>query len=119
MTYTYKCSDCQFVTERIQPMADPLPDTVKCQKCGKDSEIVVSAPALSSAGLSNSPIDAVVGRDAEARWADIKHRQKIRNKIRQQSGEQGVRMTGRNEFAPIKGGRLLTVNAPNTGLKDE
>jgi hypothetical protein len=96
-------------------MKNPLPDVIKCGKCGKDSEIEVSAPAVLTAGMSNSPVDVVVGRDAEARWADIKRRQGLRNKVRQESGEQAVRMTGRNEFAPIKGGRLETVNAPNSG----
>ena len=118
-TYTYKC-ECGFVTEHIQSMKDELPETVKCQKCGKDSKIaVLSAPALGLSSMSNAPIDAIVGRDAETRWADINRRQELRNKVRQESGEQAVRMTGRNEFAPIKGGRLETVAAPNSGEEDK
>jgi hypothetical protein len=96
-------------------MKDPTPDVIKCGKCGKDSGIEIHAPAVLTGGMSNAPIDVVVGRDAEARWADIKRRQELRNKVRQDSGEQAVRMTGRNEFTPIKGGRLETVAAPNSG----
>lgn len=113
-TYSYKC-DCGFVTELIQPMKDPTPDTVKCGKCGADSKIEIFAPAVLTGGMSQAPIDVVIGRDAEARWADIRRRQDLRNKVRKDSGEQAVRMTGRNEFAPIKGGRLETVSAPNSG----
>lgn len=120
-TYSYKCQDteCGFVTELVQPMKDPTPDVVKCGKCGKDSGIEVTAAAILTGGMSNAPIDVVVGRDAEARWADIKRRQELRNKVRQNSGEHGVRMTGRNEFQPIKDGRLTTVNAPNSGTDED
>lgn len=121
-TYTYKCkdADCGFVTEHIQSMKDPLPDTIKCQKCGKDSEIaILTAPAVATSGMSNAPIDVVVGRDASARWADIAHRQELRNKVRRESGQEAVRMVGRNKFEAIPGAERVAVEAPNSGRDDD
>ena len=51
--------------------------------------------------MDNAPIDNLVGRDAEIRWNDIHHRQEVRDSVRQQTGEVGLTMTGRNEFKPV------------------
>jgi putative FmdB family regulatory protein len=117
MVYNFKCSECSFVVEVVQPMATATLEDRNCPRCNKITakHVFEGAPAVATSGMTHAPIDVAIGRDAEARWADIKRRQGLRNKVRQDSGEQAVQMTGRNEFAPIKGGRLETVAAPNSG----
>jgi len=116
MIYDFQCVVCKFVLEVIQPMQTATFEDRVCPRCGKNAKFMFDGgPAVATSGMSNAPIDVVVGRDAEARWSDIKRRQAIRDNVRQTSGEQAVRMTGRNEFEPIKGGRLATVVAPNSG----
>ncbi len=111
MIYDFRCQKCSCVRELIQSMKDPLPDKLPCIKpgCGGTCDRVIHVPMISQAGMSNEPFDVAVGRDAEVRWADIRRRQAIRNKVRKESGEQALVMTGRNEFAPIKGAKLGTV----------
>ncbi len=117
MHYDFKCNKCSCVRELIQPMSDSLPEKLPCIKPGCKGQCtqVVYAPAISHAGMSNEPFDVAVGRDAEVRWADIRRRQELRNKVRKESGEQALVMTGRNEFQPIKGAKLGPITTgPDT-----
>lgn len=112
--YEFKCEGCSLVQEIIMPMATATFEDRKCTKCKKKTaKHVLSAPNLATSGMSQAPIDVVIGRDAEARWADIRKRQAIREKVREASGEQAVSMTGRNEFQPIKGAERRFVKAGN------
>jgi|SRR5271157_402694 len=111
MRYDYRCQKCECVQEHIQPITNPLPDSLKCVRpgCKGRATIVITAPMISKSGMTHEPFDIAVGRDAEVRWADIHRRQAIRDKVRRESGQQALVMTGRNEFAPIKGAKLGTV----------
>jgi hypothetical protein len=111
MKYDFRCEKCECVQELVQSIKDPLPAKLKCKvkNCGGWAVQVIYAPAVSRVGMSNEPFDVAVGRDAEVRWADIRRRQALRDKVRKESGEQALVMTGRNEFAPIKGAKLGTV----------
>ena len=120
--YEYKCDSCGLVQELIQPWSQEHPKWKKCINCGsRANEAFIHGPAMihsDKAAANEVPFDVAVGRDAEARWADIKHRQKLRDKVRRESGAQGLTMTGRNEFQPIKDGKLEIVEVANGG-KDE
>jgi putative FmdB family regulatory protein len=119
MIYEFKCTDCGFVLEVIQSMQAATFEDRTCPKCGKSAKHMLEAPAVATSGMSNAPIDVVVGRDAEARWSDIRRRQALRDKVRKESGETAVSMTGRNEFSPIKSGRREFVKVLNDGLHDD
>jgi putative FmdB family regulatory protein len=111
MRYDFRCQKCELLVEHIQSIKDLLPEKLKCPRPGCDGKcvIVVSAPAIAHSGMTHEPFDVAVGRDAEARWADIRRRQDLRNKVRKESGEQALVMTGRNEFQPVKGAKLTPV----------
>lgn len=100
--YNFKCKECGTVRELVQPMANKLPDWLKCPKCGARAELVwQGAPAVLRGGSANASVDVVVGRDADARWADINKRQELRNKVRKDKSSLGLTATGRNEFQPL------------------
>lgn len=111
MKYDFRCQKCSCVQELIQSIKDPLPSKLKCKvkDCGGWAQQVIYAPALSRVGMSNEPFDVAVGRDAEVRWADIRRRQALRDKVRKESGSQALVMTGRNEFQPLKGAKLGAI----------
>lgn len=99
--YEYFCEKCNVVREHACAI-EKRPDSLPCPKCGEQvRQAIVTAPAVATSGMSQAPIDVVIGRDAEARWADIHRRQEMRDKVRQESGKEAVQMTGRNEFKPV------------------
>lgn len=111
MRYDFRCGKCAGITELVQPITSALPETIKCCRaiCGGDCTQVITAPMISRTGMTHEPFDIAVGRDAEARWADISRRQNIRNQVRKESGAQALVMTGRNEFTPRKGAKLGSI----------
>jgi putative FmdB family regulatory protein len=121
MIYNFKCTECGFNVEVVQPIATASFEDRNCPRCSKitATHVFEGAPAVATSGMSNAPLDVVVGRDASARWADIARRQEIRNDVRQKSGEEAVRMTGRNQFEAIPGAQRQAVTAPNSGRDDD
>lgn len=116
--YKYRCTnpECQVELEHVQSMSQPLPKVFHCTKCGTEAEFVVQgAPAFarSTETVSKAPIDAVIGADAEKRWARLRERQAVRNKVRKETGEQALTAIGRDEYQPMKGGHLDTVAIPD------
>jgi putative FmdB family regulatory protein len=111
MRYEFRCEKCKLVVEHLQSIKDPLPDKLKCPRpgCNGQCSLIITAPMISKSGMTHEPFDIAVGRDAEVRWADIHRRQNTRNKVRQESGEQALVMTGRNEFQPVKGAKLTPI----------
>lgn len=105
MIYKYKCEDpkCGVVDEKsisIKDFDSEIPS--KCPKCkGVSKYLFDGAPAVMTSGMSQAPLDVVIGRDATKRWEDIHRRQEQRDKVRKDSGETGLTQTGRNEFQPI------------------
>jgi putative FmdB family regulatory protein len=117
--YEFKCTSCGLLQEIIMPMNSATFENRTCTKCKSKTakHVFAGAPNVATSGMSTAPIDVVVGRDAEARWADIKKRQEIRNKARAESGAECLRMTGRNRFEGIRGARKIVVEAPDTRLQ--
>src|SRR5208337_3334661 len=114
--YEYRCDDCNVVMEHVSHV-EQRPKSMPCPKCGKPAaQAVVTAPAVATSGMSVAPLDVVIGRDAEARWCDIRRRQEMRDKVRQDSGKEAIQMTGRNEFKPIDK-QLQTVETPEPPLR--
>jgi putative FmdB family regulatory protein len=110
-TYEYLCEKCNVVREHVSHI-EQRPESLPCPKCGKPAyQAVLTAPAVATSGMSQAPLDVVIGRDAEARWSDIRRRQEDRDKVRRESGKEAVQMTGRNEFKPIDG-NLQFVETP-------
>jgi putative FmdB family regulatory protein len=97
-TYDYRCTECGAVQELVQSVHKELPKELKCPCGAKAEHVILRAPGVATSGMSQAPIDVVIGRDAEARWADIHRRQEIREQVRKEQGKQGLTMTGRNEF---------------------
>ena len=114
MIYHFKCEGCSFVQEVIQPANTATFEDRKCPRCGKATKHQFEgAPAVATSGMSQAPIDVIVGRDAAARWEDIGKRQALRNKARAaaglKEGDGAVRMTGRNQFEAIPDAKKVFV----------
>lgn len=101
--FEYRCSSCGLTEERLILGTRPAPPTDTCTRCGASSQKLdyPTRVALARSGMDNAPVDNLIGRDAERRWDDIHRRQEIRDKVRVDSGEAGLSMTGRNEFTPV------------------
>lgn len=101
--FEYKCSSCGLVGELYVPTGRTIPEKTACTRCHQDAiKKEVSTFSLQRSGMDNPPLDNLIGKDAEVRWNDIHHRQEIRDKVRKESGEVGLSMTGRNTFEPLK-----------------
>jgi putative FmdB family regulatory protein len=116
--YDFKCNneDCGVVQEVIQSVHDPLPEWKKCPACGCRASHVFSVVSISQANLEKQSFDALIGRDAEKRWENIRERQVKRDKVRQATGQENLTMTGFNEFKPLPADKKLTLVK---GLKQE
>lgn len=98
----YKCSSCVLMTEKLIPTEITPDPAIKCPRCGADATfITISRTALLTSNFQERTMDVEIGHDAATRWADINERQATRDKIRQQTGQVGLSMVGRNEFSPL------------------
>lgn len=99
----YKCPSCGVLSERIVPTSQTPDATIPCPKCGEASAFrpIPSSIGLLTDSFQEQKIDVAIGKDADRRWQDVEARQQIRDKVRRDSGRQGVSMVGRNEFVPI------------------
>ena len=43
--YTYQCSECGEIQEKIFPISD-FPDTVRCSQCGELARKIITPPAI-------------------------------------------------------------------------
>ena len=112
MTYEYQCQDekCQFVQELVLASYSDRPEWKKCPSCnGRAVQVILSAPAVSRQGSDTAPFDIAVGRDAAIRWENIHQRQAKRDKIRKESGAEGLTLTGFNEYKPLPADKKLTL----------
>ncbi len=117
--YEYKCEPCNAVTERVQSMHAPRPDTILCKYCGQEAKFAISLVSIPTAGMSNSPLDVSIGRDAEAKWARIHENTEIRNKVRRETNTQGLTATSPTTFAPIsRGQKALRTRVLDQVAKD-
>jgi putative FmdB family regulatory protein len=99
MTYEFKCGKCNIVLDHLCPIGKQ-PSYKKCPKCGARCEQVISAPAVLTGGMSNAPLDVVIGRDAEKRWDTVHRRQEVRDKVRSESGKRGLTKVGKDDYKP-------------------
>ncbi len=99
MIYEFRCGDCGLVLEHICPIGEQ-PSYKKCPKCGKHCKQTIFAPYVATSGMSQAPLDVIIGRDAEKRWDNIHQRQEARNKVRRESGKQGLTKVGKDEYKP-------------------
>ncbi len=99
MIYEFQC-DCGVVVEHIQPIQDDLPKYKVCPKCGGHALQAVTAAYVATSGMSQAPLDVVIGRDAEKRWDTIHRRQEVRDKVRKESGKRGLTKVGKDEYKP-------------------
>ena len=122
--YDYQCwiSDggcgIRFSVEHLTGQA---PRTYSCPMCGKEAKQQLQGFSLVHGKSSNkASVDVLIGRDAEEKWGRIYERKAVRDKIRQSAGTQALKATGRNDYQPIKGGRLEAVTVPESTVnKDE
>jgi putative FmdB family regulatory protein len=93
--YDYQCQSCGVVQEHIQSVHVDLPDTLKCPRCGKDSEhVILVAPGVATSGMQHMTQDVAIGKDADQRWNRIIDKKAARDKIRRESGKSGLEWTG-------------------------
>jgi len=99
----YKCSSCGVMIEKIIPTAQIPKESIPCTKCGESAAFqpIPTSVGLLTENFSEQKIDITIGKDANRRWQDISDRNELREKVRAQSGEVGLSMVGRNEFAPL------------------
>jgi len=92
--YDYQCQSCGVVHEHIQSVHVKLPDTLKCPACGKDSEhVILVAPGVATSGMQHMTQDVAIGKDSDKRWKGILDKKSQRDKIRRESGKQGLELT--------------------------
>lgn len=102
MRYTFICQNCEIAEEVVMPMSSAKFDPRICPYCGGRSvHKITGAPALATSTFTHQPLDVTIGRDANARWADIRRRQELRNQVRANSGEVGLTTTSGKEFRPL------------------
>lgn len=97
----YKCPDCGLLSEKVHLQAD-YPKTVECPRC-KGQAVVREMPssiALARSSMDNSPLDNLIGKDAESRWSGLAERQAQRDSIRVATNTQGLTAVGDN-YKPI------------------
>ena len=116
----YKCENCGLMTEKIIPTALTPPPFTNCARCGEDAafKAIPSSIGIMTDNFGQQKVDVMIGNDAERRWSDINSRQQIRDAVRQKTGQMGLSMVGRNEFAPLsQEGKELRTEV-NTTLTD-
>lgn len=115
----YKCPSCSLMTEKLIPTSDTPPPTTKCPRCGAEAEFKpISQTRLLTSNFQERTVDVEIGHDAATRWADISERQAKRDKVRQQTGQVGLSMVGRNDFAPLPESGKITRTGVNEALTE-
>lgn len=105
----YKCKSCGLMMEEILPINSTPPASMTCKRCGEQAEFksIPSSVGLLTENFSEQKVDVAIGKDAARRWQDISDRQAVRDRVREQSGQAGLSMVGRNEFAPLAEGEKV------------
>lgn len=101
----YKCPKCELKVEKILPISVTPWPTMPCPRVGCDGTAefltIPTSFNLGTENFSEKKVDVAIGKDANRRWEDLHNRQSLRDKVRQQSGQAGLSMVGRNEFVPL------------------
>ena len=123
--YNYQC----WVSEggcgikfSVEHLTGKAPQTFRCPMCGKEAKQQLHGFSIVHGKTmeKGASIDVVIGRDSEEKWSRIHERKIVRDKIRQSTGTQALKATGRSDYQPIKGGHLEAVTVPESTVnKDE
>ncbi len=97
MIYEFECHECGLILEHTCPMGEQ-PSYKKCPKCGVRCQQKIYAPYVATSGMSQAPLDVVIGKDAAKRWERIHERQEVRDKVRKESGKSGLTKVGKDEY---------------------
>ena len=133
-TYTFGCEDCNVEFERTLKMAEHL--SHPCPSCGQDSARVWDADSLAfsfqgqqTGSTANTGVhdndyptaDKVVGRDADARWAMINERERVKAEARRRGGTHAlIRHNHRDyiDYEPMTdGGRTARRNLAKVAIE--
>jgi putative FmdB family regulatory protein len=119
--FEYSCKECNVLIEKIYPSLEKSAEVLNCPRCGETRANRLSIPtsvSLSRSSMDNSPIDNVIGKDADARWQDIHNRQASRDVVRKETGSVGLSELSRGEFAPVTKENLETRVEVSKSLED-
>lgn len=99
----YRCPSCNLLDELIVHSSTESPATKKCSRCGADSALLQfpTSIALARSGMDNSPLDNLIGKDAERRWARHNETQQVRDEVRQKHNTVGLSATGPETYVPL------------------
>lgn len=99
----YVCPNCDLHFEKLIPTQETPASLMECPRCGHMAQFqeIPSSVGISTTNFSERTIDVAIGADAERRWEDIHQRQAQRDRVRQESQQVGISMTGRSEFTPL------------------
>lgn len=122
--YNYQCWQSEGGCGQVFSVEHPTgkaPDTFACPMCGVTAKLKSSFAIVHGKNTSKgASIDIVIGRDADTRWNKIHDRKTARDRVRRKTGTQALTATGRDEYQPIKEGRLVGVTVPErTVNRDE
>lgn len=131
--YSFECEECNTEFERTLKMAEHL--THPCPNCGDPAHRMWDADSLAFAfkgaqtgALANSGVhaddyptaDRVVGKDAEARWAEINERERVKQEARAKGGTHALIRHNRRDYIDYEpmsnGGRVARRNLSKVAL---
>lgn len=123
--YNYQCWQSEGgcgITFSVEHLTGEAPETYGCPVCGVTARLKASGFSIvhGKSMTKGASIDVIIGRDANSRWQKVTDRKSVRDKIRRDTGTQALTATGRDEYQPLKGGRLESVAVPDSTVnKDE
>ena len=115
--YDYQCQKCGAYHEVICTMS-ARKDEIECPRCkGTAEQVILSAPAVATSGMSQMTQDVAIGRDADKRWAGIHERRAYRDKVRAKLGSKNlsVRSDGTGFSANDKTLQFVSTPEPKEG----
>jgi putative FmdB family regulatory protein len=115
--YDYQCQSCGAYHEVVCAMAARA-DEIECPRChGVAEQVILTAPGVMTAGMTNMTQDVAIGKDSDRRWGRIFEKKAERDRIRRESGKSALTATGAGEYAP-NDKRLQFVGTAGTERDD-
>ena len=111
-TYDYQCQSCGAYHEVICTMS-ARKDTIECPRCkGVAEQVILSAPAVATSGMSHMTQDVAIGKDADKRWAGILERRAYRDKVREKLGSKNLTVNPNGTRFTANDKQLQFVSTP-------
>jgi putative FmdB family regulatory protein len=114
--YEYRCEECGVQFEELWKTVSKAKDVAPCPECGTEAPKIMSpanhqfahtpsGPVPQNTGVSqiDHSYDRVIGRDAEAKWAKIEERNKVKDGIIRDEANAG-RLISRNHLVRTREG---------------